>query len=121
MVDLKNFKDSLFSEELGRYYFELNVTLTDILSYNNYTITKLLVSNAASIYPTIYTLANDCKALSAFEDSNFCKCTFPYVYDLNASKCIFAINMESLGNLDNVYIALIAICSSTLFAIQFYF
>jgi hypothetical protein len=66
MIELKKFKANLISEEVGKFYLNLNISLAGMISYSNYTVTKLLISKTRGLFPTVYNLVNDCKAVKAF-------------------------------------------------------
>lgn len=87
MIEIKKFKPNLISEEIGRYYFNDNVSLTEMITYGNYTVTKLLVAAPGALFPTVYNLIDDCKRVQAFESDNFCVCGAPYTYNPVLSLC----------------------------------
>ncbi len=113
IIDLKNFKDSLISEEVGKYYFNFNASLAEMITYANYTVNKMLVAAHGALFPTVYTLIGDCRSVQALGSDNFCFCSPPYTY--RPALAICGKDTPTLGeaNLDAVYIAFIAICAGT--------
>lgn len=87
MIELKQFKPNLISEELGKYYFNTNVSLAEMVTYANYTVNKILVATPGVIFPTVYNLIDDCKRVQAFENNHFCICRPPYTYSPALSLC----------------------------------
>lgn len=87
MIELKKFKPNLISEEIGKYYFNNKVSLAEMITYDNFTVNKILVAAPGALFPTVYNLIDDCKLVQAFEDNNFCFCRAPYTYSPALSLC----------------------------------
>jgi hypothetical protein len=66
MIELKKFKPSLISEEIGQYLFSSQVIQTDVISYPNYTVSKILVTLSGELFPTVYRMVGECHSINAF-------------------------------------------------------
>ena len=88
LIELKSFKPTLVSEEFGQFMFNSTVNGVEMVAYSNFTVNKLLVTQAGQLFPTVYKVVNDCRPVLGTQIHNFCVCRPPYYYNSSKASCM---------------------------------